>query len=124
LFENIAIAWPDQLDSVDLDSSINLTLQKIATAIRINLDPVRVEAALLARISTKANNPHHCKQLLCWLYFNQFERNRFAAVFNTLKQEDVNSLETRILTLVGWLWANDLKAISSAPTNIWRGEGE
>ena len=124
LFENIAIAWPDQLDSVELVPSTNLTPQQIATAIRLNNDPVRVEAALLTRVNIKENNSHHCQQLLCWLYFNQFERNRFVEVLNTLRQQDVNSLETRILTLVGWLWANDLRAVSSAPANIWRGEGE
>ncbi len=122
MFEAIATAWPDQLQQADLASIRLWSLQQLAIGIRTGVEPLRLEAALLARKRLFPVESIACLQLLCWLHFTQCDRRAFAAALQILRQQAPDLLETRILTLAGWLWADDLTAIATPPSQLWRGE--
>jgi len=122
LFEAIATAWPDQLPQADLKSIRSWSLQQLAIGIRTGIDPLRLETALLARKRLCPTESQACLQLLCWFHFNQCDRRAFNAALQTLQRQATDQLETRIFTLVSWLWADDLQTIANAPSQLWRGE--
>lgn len=124
MFESIASAWPDQLRQPDPAHFRSWTLQELAIGIRIGANPSQLEAALLCRKHLVPSESVDCLQLLCWLHFNHCDRRAFTAAMASLRQLEPDRLETRILTLVEWFWADDLQSIGAAPSNLWRGEDQ
>jgi len=124
LFEPIANAWPDELQQLDPARFRIWSLHELATGIRVGANPSQLEAALLYRKRCVPAETVDCLQLLCWLHFNQCDRRAFAAAMASLRQLSPDRLEVRILTLVAWLWGDDLQAIAAAPSNLWRGEDQ
>ena len=124
LFDSFATAWPAQLQPPQKSHIIHWNIQELAVAIRIGLEPLQLEAALLARKALQPNHSINYQILLCWLYFNQFNRSAFNAHLQQLRQQAPTNLETRTLTLIGWLWADNINALISAPSNLWRNENQ
>jgi protein O-GlcNAc transferase len=122
LFEDIATAWPDQLEQADVGTIAFWSLHQLAIGIRTGVNANRIEVALLARKRLHPAESLAYLQLLCWLRFSQCERRAFAAALQTLRHKAPDHLQTRIFTLAAWLWSDNLTAIASAPSQIWRGE--
>jgi protein O-GlcNAc transferase len=122
LFASIAIAWPDQLVQADPTRWVDWSLSELAIGVRVGSNPRVLEAALLARRHMCPAESVQCLQLLAWLRFNCCDRKAFAASLASLRQLAPDDMETRVLTLMGWLWGGDLQAIGSAPSMLWRGE--
>ena len=59
--------------------------------------------------------------LYCWLAFNQLDFRAFDRALIPLRENNPTRLEIRALTLLGWLWRNDLHAIAAAPSSLWSG---
>jgi hypothetical protein len=119
LFEAIATAWPDQLKQANSASIASWSLEQLAIGIRTGVDPLRLEVALLARKRQVPAEALACIQLLCWLHFSQCNRTAFAMALQSLQQQAPDQRETRILTLVGYLWADDLNAINAVASQLW-----
>jgi len=124
LFDSFATAWPAQLQPPQKSNITHWNIQELAVAIRIGFDPLQLEAALLARKALQPNHSINYQILLCWLYFNQFNRSAFNAHLQQLRQQAPTSLEIRTLTLICWLWADNINALLSAPSSLWRNENQ
>jgi hypothetical protein len=116
LFDSFATAWPAQLQPPQKSNITHWNIQELAVAIRIGLEPLQLEAALLARKALQPNHSINYQILLCWLYFNHFNRSAFNAHLQQLRQQAPTNLEIRTLTLIGWLWADNINALISAPS--------
>jgi predicted O-linked N-acetylglucosamine transferase (SPINDLY family) len=122
LFDTIVTAWPNQLQLSPNANIKNWSLQDLAIAIRIGYDPIKLEAILLSHNNFQPKHTNNYLILLCWLYFNQFNRFAFNSTLGQLRQQDPTILEIRILTLISWLWADDISALLNAPSQLWRNE--
>ena len=125
LFEAIAASWPFDLSASDAKRRPLLTpsssLRDLAIAIRSGIDPVSVQSALLARHALEIQVQEECEILTCWLAFNQLDHRAFTSILAELRERNPSRLEIRVLTLLGWLWTNDLHSVSTAPSEIWVG---
>lgn len=126
LFEAIAASWPRDL-STDEAKSISLpgvtsSLRDLAVAARADFHPLRLQSALLARQAMGVSDEDECGILYCWVAFNQLDYRSFDAALNALRERNPSRLEVRVLTLLGWLWIDDVHSIASAPSEIWLGE--
>ena len=125
MYEAIVTSWPsdlctDEAKSISLLSSSS-SLRDLAIAVRVGLDPVRLQAALLAKYSSEEDK-ESCEILLCWLAINQLDQRSFGIILEGLRKKNPARFEVRLLTLYGWLWKNDLNSIAKAPSSLWEGQ--
>ena len=123
MFEEIATSWPLDL-SADGAKAISLvsassSLYDLAVAVRAEVDPVRLQSALLVR--SALGDQQECEILLCCLAFNQLNYRAFDNILAFLREKNPSRFEIRVLTLFRWLWKNDLHAVATAPSDIWLG---
>ena len=86
-----------------------------------NVNPFELQSALLAKHATEKSNQEDCEILYCWVAFNQLDFRAFDQVLRYLRGKNPSRLEVRVLTLLGWLWKNDVNSIAAAPSEIWSG---
>ena len=125
MFEAIAASWP-------LNSGVNeakdikmprasSTIQELATVARASVHPLQLQSALLAKNAIENGCQEECVILLCWSAFNQFDCRAFDDNLLALREKNPSRLEVRVLTLLGWLWKDQLHSIAVAPSEIWFG---
>ena len=124
LFTEIFLRWPDQLSVKNLDRPIRYwNLEDVAVAIRTgSYSSTQIESALLAHQAINKESWEDCQILRSCLYFFCCERNAFSAALDSLRSVNPSRLEVRILTLVFWLQTDNLQALASAPSDLWRNE--
>ena len=85
-----------------------------------------LEAGILARSvkSVSLASSLDWQVLRCWLAFNVCDRSLFLTSLHHLRLKDPSRLETRILSIVGWLWFDDFQAINTCPSAMWRSEDD
>ena len=125
MFEAIATSWPldASVEGAKYKSllSASSSLRDLALVIRAGAEPSKTESALLAKHALADDDIQDCAILLCWLAYDQLDHRAFSAVLNELREKNPTRLEVRVLTLLGWLWINDLHSIATAPSNLWSG---
>ena len=116
--------WPDQLSINNLGRPVrDWSLNDIAVAIRTgSRPPIKIEGAILARQAISQEHWEECQILRCCLYFFGCDRSAFSAALESLRAVNPSRLEIRILTLVFWLQTDNVQALSSAPSDLWRDE--
>ena len=124
MFTDIFLRWPDQLSLKNLDKPIQyLSLEDVAVAIRAgSYSSKQIEAVLLAYQAINKERWEECQILRCCLYFFCCERNAFSASLDSLRKVNPSRLEVRILTLAFWLQTDNLQALATAPSDLWRDE--
>ena len=126
MFEEIATSWPlDLVGEGEQRTSLlghTSSLRELAIAARVDADSVRLQSALLARYAIGSHDKEDCEILYCWVAFNQLDYRSFDAALTVLRERSPSRFEVRVLTLLGWLWRNDLHSVSVAPSDIWAGQ--
>ena len=97
------------------------TIQELATVARASVHPLQLQSALLAKNAIENGCQEECVILLCWSAFNQFDCRAFDDNLLALREKNPSRLEVRVLTLLGWLWKDQLHSIAVAPSEIWFG---
>ena len=125
MFEEIAASWPLDLGA-DAASSISAlsaasSLRDLALAARADANPVKLQSALLAKYAVNTSDKEECQILCCWVAFNQLDKRSFDHTLSALRDINPARLEIRVLTLLGWLWRNDVHSIAASPSDIWAG---
>ena len=80
-----------------------------------------IQSFLLAR---KVNSPTELQDNLIalgFLYLSRIDASSFLSVLNELRSTAPDRIEVRAMTIVFWLWQNEISSISSAPSGIWNG---
>ena len=80
------------------------SLRHLAIAARADIDPLRVQSALLAKRVAGYDDPEECEIIYCWVAFNQHDFRAFDTALFSLREKNPARLEIRVLTLLGWLW--------------------
>ena len=97
------------------------SLTDLAIAARSDVDPLALQSALLASCAVGDDNKEDYAILYCWLAFNQLDFRAFDRALIPLRENNPTRLEIRALTLLGWLWRNDLHSVAAAPSSLWSG---
>ena len=125
MFEAIASSWPLEISSGEVNSmSLDAasSLRDLAIASRSDIDPLRLQSALLAKLALANDEREECEILYCWIAFNQLDYFGFDRVLAHLRKSPAR-LEIRVLTLLGWLSRNNV-ICCSYPSEIWSGIDE
>ena len=127
MFEAVASSWPldlsaDEVRTKGMSLHSNSSFRELAIAARLNVDPLRLQSSLLAKYAKGDENQEECESLYCWVAFNQLDSRAFDKALISLRNKNPSRLEIRILTILGWLWRNDLRLIATAPSELWSGE--
>ena len=124
MFEEIRFLASDS----EADEALSLSLlsasssiHDLALAARANAHP-KLQSALLAKRALNPSETEECQILNCWVAFNLLDKRSFDNILFALRETNPARFEVRVLTLLGWLWRNDIAAIASCPSDIWSGE--
>ena len=123
MFEEIVASWPLDLDAHEAKkiSTLNASssLRELAVAIRADFDSVAIQSALLAKFALDGDE--ECEILLCLLSFTRLNFRAFDLALTALREKSPSRFEVRVLTLLGWLWRNDISSVAKAPSDLWLG---
>ena len=97
------------------------SLRDLAIAARLDIDPLGVQSALLAKLAIGNDDKEECDILYCAIAFDQLDYFSFDRALTCLRERNPARLEIRVLTLLGWLSRNNVPAIAAAPSEIWSG---
>ena len=121
--ESIFLEWPDSAQK-DFDSTGRdiVSLSDAYLAIRSGkVSHNVIESYLLGSKSLDLISTQDRLIALCCLHFSRIELCSFRSILEALRSECPERLEVRILTIVLWLWSDDIPAIVQAPSSIWFG---
>ena len=121
--ENYFLEWPDTATK-----NLQLIRSKFAHpsdaiwAIRSgDFSHVEIQSYLLSIKSHTSIDIQDKLIALSCLYFSRFDFCAFASTINKLRAIAPERLEVRALTVILWLWEDDVSSIALAPSGIWAG---
>ena len=125
MLEEIATSWPLNLSTDDAKSisslSIFSSLRDLAIASRACVDPLKLQSVLQAKLALGQDNKEDCEILYTWISLNLLDYRSFDSLLNQLREKNPSRLEVRALTLLGWLWRDDIHSVATSPSEIWAG---
>ena len=92
---------------------------RLVSTARADIDPLRVQSALLAKRVARYDDPEVKLYIAGLLLINTI----FVLLIQlySFKGKNPARLEIRVLTLLGWLWKNDIHAVAAAHSELWSG---
>ena len=121
--EKFLLEWPDSAHkSFNSRSQKILSISDAWLAVRSGkISHNLIESYLLSFKSNSHSDSQDRLFALCLLYFSRYDLCPFDSIVQNLRSTHPHQLEVRILTIVSWLWKNDISSIEQAPSAIWAG---
>ena len=121
--EKFLLEWPDSAHkSFNSRSQKILSISDAWLAVRSGkISHNLIESYLLSFKSNSHIDSQDRLFALCLLYFSRYDLCPFDSIVQNLRSTHPHQLEVRILTIVSWLWKNDISSIEQAPSAIWAG---
>ena len=121
--ENFLLEWPDTAQE-----NLNLSNKKIDSTIHAlwairsgTFSHVKIQSYLLSQDVNTLTEHQDRLVLLGFFHFFRFDLTSFASVLSKLRSIAPERLEVRVLSILFWLWQDDISAISCAPSGLWSG---
>ena len=123
--EKLFLEWPDisfqKLKSCGGNVAVPSPSQGLLAIRSGQVSHLLIESSLLAQDVTTPLANEDKLLALCFLYFSRIDFISFSSVLDKLRSIAPDRLEVRALTIMFWLWKNDISSAVSAPSAIWNG---
>ena len=121
--EKLFFEWPDiaRQNHISCDRQLDSLSNALWATRSGDFSHQLIQSFLLTRKDDLSAELQDTLIALGFLYYSRIDASSFTSVLNQLRSIAPERIEVRAMTIVFWLWKNDISSINSAPSGIWNG---